>query len=244
MSSPSSMRRMAPTGETDQATTVYALACTRYDLPLPKQVMPDYPLISYDLVPAPKSDFTDSLMDAQYVYQYPTIVPPCSLRIGTLNVNGAMYHPEPSTMATLSHLLDVADISILGITDARIAAPQLETTKSLLRKSLPRGTAIIPFCTDKPFIASHRNTTMGGQLIFIDEQWEKWAGHHRTNPSGLALVVGIRLTYRRTVLSIIQVMVPTKSPGPHTMWQRLSHYLERTKSHLRPDEYIFQTAER
>lgn len=87
---------------------------------------------------------------------------------------------------------------------------------------------------------------MGGQLILIDKQWEKWAGHHRTDPSGLAIVVvGIRLTYSRTVLSIIQVMVPPKSPGPHTMWQRLSQYFERTKSHLhQPGEYVIHTAER
>lgn len=43
------------------------------------------------------------------------------------------------------------------------------------------------------------------------------------------------------MLSIIEVMVPLKSPGPHTMWQRLLKYLKKSNSHLRPDEYVTQT---
>jgi hypothetical protein len=156
-------------------------------------------------------------MDAQYSYRFPSCIPPCSMRTGTLNVNGALYFPEPLTIATLSHLMEAAELSVLGLTDARITPNQVDTIKSLLRRELPRGTAIIAFCTDRPFAASHRNTTMGGQLLIIDRQWEQWAGHHRTDPSGLALVVGLRITFRSSSLSIIQVMIPPKSPGPHTM---------------------------
>ncbi len=82
------------------------------------------------------------------------------------------------------------------------------------------------------------------QFILIDRQWEKWVGHHRSDPSGLSLVVSIRLTFNQSSLTIIQVMVPPKSPGPHTMWQRLLHYLSRTNNPLSPDAYVIYTAER
>jgi hypothetical protein len=202
------------------------------------------PMVTHDLVGTPTADFTDEVMDAQYIYRSPICVPPCSLSVGTLNVNGALYHPEHSTIDTLYHLFNATDISILGLTDARISSLLIDSTKSLLRRFLPRGTAIVPFCTAKSSSASHRNTTMGGQLLLINRQWEKWAGHHRSDPSGLALVVGLRITYRRTVLSIIQVIVPPKSPGPHTMWQRLTTYLHKTRSNLRPDDYVIHAAER
>lgn len=220
------------------------MARAMYHLPLPPTQAPTHLHVSHDLVPVPGADFTDDLMDAQYLYHSPYNVPPRSLRVCTLNVNGALYQPEPSTTDLLSHLMDVVDISILGITDARISDPFVDSTKSLLRRALSRGMAIIPFCTERPSVASHRNTTMGGQLILINGQWEKWAGHHRSDPSGLSLVVGLRLTYQQSVLSIIQVMVPPKSLGPHTMWQRLLKYLKKSNSHLRPGEYVTQTDER
>ncbi len=72
-------------------------------------------------------------------------MPPCSLRVGTLNVNGALHHPELATIETLAHLLDAADISVLGLTDARIATTQIDSTKKLIRQLFPKGTAVIPF---------------------------------------------------------------------------------------------------
>jgi hypothetical protein len=140
--------------------------------------------------------------------------------------------------------MHAADISVLGITDARFSSTDVEQIKTTFRRYLPRGTALIAFPTEKPYSTSHRNTTMGGQLIILNSQWQKWAGHHKSDPSGLSLVVSIRITYNGHSLSIIQVMVPPKSPGPHTMWQRLGKYLAKTKSPLRPDEFVIQTAER
>jgi hypothetical protein len=145
---------------------------------------------------------------------------------------------------TLAHLMDVADISILGLTDARITGAQVDSSKKFIKQLFPKGTAVIPFCTDRPYAGSHRNTTMGGQLLLINSQWEKWVGHHRSDPSGLALVVGVRITYNTSILSVIQVMIPPKSSGPHTMWQRLERFLDKTKNPLRPDAFVIQTAER
>lgn len=144
-----------------------------------------------------------------------------------MNVNEwSLYRPEQSTIDTLFYL-------ILGITDARIAVPQVDAITSLLHKALPRGTTIIPFCNFKPFSAFHRNTTMGWQLILIDRQLEKWAGLLGLSSSGRSAT---HLSPFDIV--IIRVMVPPKLPVPHTMWQRLSQYLERTKYQLRPDENV------
>jgi hypothetical protein len=85
---------------------------------------------------------------------------------------------------------------------------------------------------------------MGGQFFLINSQWERWIGHHRSDPSELALVVSFRVTYNRLVLSIIQVMIPPKSLGPYTMWQRLLAYLSKVNSPLRPNDYVIQMAER
>lgn len=71
------------------------------------------------------------------------------------------------------HLIDMADMSILGMTDARIDASRTNTIKKLFCTALPRGTFIIPFCTEKPFAESNRKITMGGQLFIIDRHCEK-----------------------------------------------------------------------
>ena len=144
----------------------------------------------------------------------------------------------------VAKLMDIAQISILGLTDARIPWSRSESLKRQFHHSLPAGTAVITFCTDRPNSTSTRNTTMGGQIFLIHKQWEKWVGHHRTDPSGLALAVSIRITYNKTALTIIQVMVPPKSGGPYTMWVRLQKYLTKTNNTARPDEYVLQTAER
>jgi hypothetical protein len=81
-------------------------------------------------------------------------------------------------------------------------------------------------------------------MFLISSQLEKWVGHHRSDPSSLAQVVGVRINYNTSVLSIIQVMIPPKSSGPHTMWQRLLRFLAKTKNPLRPDAFVIQTAER
>ncbi len=57
---------------------------------------------------------------------------------------------------------------------------------------------------------------------------------------GLALVVGLRLTYNTSVLS----MIPPRSTGPHTIWQHLLQYLSTSHIPLQPHEYVIQTAER
>lgn len=158
-------------------------------------------------------------------------MPPCSLCLGTLNVNGTLYSSERDLPALLAHLMQSADIiSILGITYARISPTEVEPVKAAFRRYLLRGTAIIAFLTERPYDASHPNTIIGGQVILLNEHWEKWAGHHRSNPSGLSLVVEIRLTYRSSSLSIIKVMVPSKSPGPNTMWRHLVKYLAMTNN--------------
>jgi hypothetical protein len=123
-----------------------------------------------------------------------------------LNFNGALHLPDGQTIEMLSHLMEAADISILGITDARIDPSRADSLKAFFRQFLPRGTAVIPFCTAKLYANAHRNTTMGGQLLLINRQWKKWAGHHCTDPSGLALVVGLRITYNRSVLSLMYLL--------------------------------------
>ncbi len=169
---------------------------------------------------------------------------PPRLRLGTVNVNGALYSPERLTTTTIAHLMDRADISVLGITDARVSQALVESLQTSLRLSLPQGTAIIVFPTLKPYSDSHRNTTMGGQVFLINRQLEKWVGHHRSDASGLSLVTSIRITFNRSALTIIQVMVPPQSSGPHTMWQRLLHFLTTTNNPLMPDAYVIQTTER
>ena len=187
---------MVPSGRTGPTTSPWSYT----HLPVPDIVslsrcpssLTELPLIAHDLVGPPTEDFTDDFMDAQYVYRFPPCVPSCSLRVGTLNVNGALYHPEYSTIDTLSHLFSAAKLSILGVTDARISSPLVDNTKSLLRRYLPWGTAIIPFCTDKPISASHRNTTppwVGNFSLFINSGRNGWVTIERT-PRALRWLLG------------------------------------------------------
>lgn len=76
-------------------------------------------------------------MDAQYSYRFPSRIPACSLRIGTLNVNGALFSSEQLTIDTISHLMEAADISVFGLTDARISHTHVDSTTSLFRGALP-----------------------------------------------------------------------------------------------------------
>jgi hypothetical protein len=63
----------------DRASTfppgLYALACTRYGLTAPAPLEDNTPMVAHDLVSSP-SDFTDELMDAQYVYRSPFVSHP------------------------------------------------------------------------------------------------------------------------------------------------------------------------
>jgi hypothetical protein len=86
------------------------------------------------------------------------------------------------------------------------------------------------------FVLKHYHTDNTGEL-----SGKEWARHHRSDPSGLPLVVGIRITYKSSVLFIIQVVVSPKSPGLHTMWQRLTKYLAKTRS-LRPESQLFHNS--
>ncbi len=183
------------------------------------------------------------MLSDHHYFRWPYYVPACSLRIGTLNVNGALHSMISTTSEILAHLLDAAQLSILGITDARTPLDGDHCLKTQFHHSLPQGTAVINFCTTRPHSQSTRNCTMGGQAFLIHRQWEKWVGHHRSDSSGLALIVSIRVTYNRSTLSIIQVMVPPRSTGPYTMWTRLSSYLRTIRSPITPEEYVMHTAD-
>jgi hypothetical protein len=230
----------------DYPWQLHTLACERYGLPLP--VPPEPPpkpalTKSHSLVTPPKQS-TDNLLEHRYYYCWPVDTSVCSMRISTLNVNGALHDMTGDTAAMVAHILDAAQISILGMTDARTPADRVDRMKQQFHHSLPYGTAVIAFPTSRPCTLSGRNMTMGGQVFIIDRQWEQWIGSHRSDPSGLALVTSIRVTYNQSSLSIIQVMVPPKSRGPYTMWTRLLEYLKTTQSPLSPAEYVMQTAEK
>lgn len=93
--SQSSTQRMVSTVTTEQASTLW----NYMQWPVPDMTYPSPGQRcwrfhwSLSSASCPKADFADELMDAQYVYRYPSILPLCSLRIGTLNVNWAMYQP-------------------------------------------------------------------------------------------------------------------------------------------------------
>lgn len=115
------------------------------------------------------------------------------------------------TAVTVAHIMNAAQISILGMTDARTPEKRSIRMTQHFHNDLPYDMAVITFCTTRPSTLSGRNMTVGEQSLIIDRQWEHWVGSHRCDPSGLALVTTIRVTYNNSALSIIQVMVPSKS---------------------------------
>lgn len=145
----------------DYPLELYTLASDKYSLPPRKASALPGPEMSLTPANPTTADFADELMLPQYYYHYPVIVPPCSLRLGTLNVNGALHNPERDSPALLSHLMQSASISVIGITDARFSPTEVEQVNTAFRRFLPRGTAIIAFPTERPYSTSHRNTTMG-----------------------------------------------------------------------------------
>lgn len=163
---------------------------------------------------------------------------PCSLRIGTLNINGALHLPEGHTIDVLTHLMNAANISILGVTDARIDLLHADSLKSLFRKSLPRGKAIIPFCTAKPYVAAHQNRTANfdqpsmGEVGGTPSHGSMRPCTRRWHPNHINSLYAIYHTGHGT------------STGPHTMWERLVQFLSKSKNPLQPDKFALQTAER
>jgi hypothetical protein len=107
----------------DYPLELYTLTCQRYFLPVPVPVIQHPPLQTYPLVLPPKADHADELIAAPYYFHYPACVPSCSLRLATLNVNGALHSSDPITINSIGRLMDAAEISIMGITDARLALP-------------------------------------------------------------------------------------------------------------------------
>lgn len=91
---------------------------------------------------------------------------------------------------------------------------------------MPLGTVVICFPTKRMTKDdSTRLTTMGGQMIIIDKQWESCITHKRGDESGLNLIVSVGLTFHEQSITIIQIMVPPPSLGKHTMWSRIKEYL-------------------
>jgi hypothetical protein len=105
------------------------------------------------------------------------------MRISTLNVNGSLHDLNGDTAALVAHIMDAAQISILGMTDARTPEDRVSRLKQQFHHSLPYGTTVITFSTARPSTLSGRNMTMGGQVFIIDRQWEQWIGSHRSDPS-------------------------------------------------------------
>jgi hypothetical protein len=183
----------------DFPRALICLACKRYGItPPPEPVLPPTEKIRYSHVQPPNT--TADLLDDNHYFHWPPSVPLCNMRIATLNVNGAFHDLARDKAGTLAELLDVAQISVMGITDARIPLDRCQSLKRQLHYSLPPGMAVIPFGTSRPHDKSNYSTTMGGQIFLIDRQWEKHVGHHRSDASGLALVTGIRITYNRSEL--------------------------------------------
>ena len=150
-------------GRDDYPWQLYSIACARYGLPLP--VPPEPPPLpppgkSHPLAQPPKLT-TDNLLEHRYYYSWPIDTPHCSMRVSTLNVNGSMHDMTGETAALVAHLLDAAQISILGMTDARIPEDRVDRMKRQFHHALPHGTAVITFSTARPSTLSGRNMTMG-----------------------------------------------------------------------------------
>ncbi len=72
---------------------------------------------------------SSDLLGDQHYFHWPTAIPLCSMRIATLNVNGAFHDLANDKAGTLAELMDAAQISVLGITDARILADRCQILK-------------------------------------------------------------------------------------------------------------------
>ncbi len=106
----------------DYPWQLYAMACARYGLPIP--VPPEPPplpsLVKSHLIVSPPKHSSNSLLEHRYYYSWPIDTPVCSMRISTLNVNGSLHDMTGDTAKMVAHILDAAQISILGMmTDAR-----------------------------------------------------------------------------------------------------------------------------
>lgn len=101
--------------------------------------------------------------------------------------------------------------------------------------------AVICFPTHRMTKESTRLTTMGGQMLIIDRQWEPWITSKKSDESGLCLVVSVEINFQEQSLVIIQVMVPPPSLGQLTMWSRICMYLENAGIKKTPRDYVLDT---
>ncbi len=163
----------------DYPWQLYALACEHYGLPIPKPLEPS-PLpelkTAHSLANPPKP-LSENLLDPRYYYCWPIDTPICSMRIATLNVNGSLHDMTGDTADMVAHILDAAQISILGMTDARTPEDRAVRMKRQFHHALPHGTAVITFCTSRSSTLSGRNMTMAGQVFVIDRQWDVGLDH-------------------------------------------------------------------
>jgi hypothetical protein len=184
------------------------------------------------------------LLHRNYLYQWQHTHLSNNLRIATLNLRGSPYSLNNDEPHFLHSLMSQLGTNILGITDAHLPPDLIDKATATIRRALPPDTAIITFPTTRPTPNSYRQNTMGGQFFIIDQHWAKWVGHKRVEPSGLALVASIRITYANTTLTVIQAMVPPYSKEPFSMWNRLKLYLEARGSTDTPRQYIMNTLSR
>lgn len=188
-----------------------------------------------------KTDF--NLMKQDTLYRWTNGSNECNLRIAILNMNGALYETKNKEPAFVLQLIMVqCGINVIGLTDTRTPIDKEDRTVKSMKYPQPKGTAIICFPTKRMDKDSSRLTTMRGQMLIIDKQWEQWITHKRSDDSGLSLIVCVGLKFQQQSLAIIQVMVPPPSVGPHTMWNRISKYLEKKGIHKTPRDYVLHTA--
>lgn len=173
--------------------------------------------------PEYKTDF--NLLELDSLFQWVNGDEECNLKIATLNMNGALFEAKNKEPQFIHQFMTQCGINIIGLTDTRTPVDKSDYITSIIRFPHSKGTAVICFPTKRLEKDSTRLTTMGGQIIIVDNQWEPWITSKRSDPSGLALIVSVSLTHLHQTIVIIQVMVPPPSKGNYTMWDRTTKYL-------------------
>ncbi len=187
-----------------------------------------------------QADF--NLMRKDTLFRWSSSCEKCNIRIATLNMNEALFEAKNGEAQFAHQLMTQCGINVLGLTDTRIPKDKAEYIVKSMKYPQPKGTAVICFPTHRMTKESTRLTTMGGQMIIIDKQWEPWIANKKSDESGLCLVVSVGITFQEQSLVIIQVMVPPPSPGQYTMWSRICMYLEEAGIKKTPRDYVLDTA--
>jgi hypothetical protein len=132
-----------------------------------------------------------NLMDFENLFKWTSSDVDSNIRIGTLNINGALFDSKNGEPYFAYQLMAQGGINILGLTDTRTPSDKQESISTSMRFSQPKGTAIICFPTKRLDKESNRLTTMGGQMIIVDRQWEPYISNKKSDASGLSLITSV-----------------------------------------------------